>query len=110
MKVDEARTLAKVANELSESYADFAKSMKEATTEAAATKKLWRQKNNSMLIKVGLALIAFPDPTISDILGSMLVAAGAIQMGIRNRSIYVEDLYKEFKNIFKEMKTFKEHI
>jgi hypothetical protein len=71
---------------------------------------LWRKGNNSILIKLGLALIAFPDPTISDIIGTVLVAAGTVQMGIRRRTVYVEDVYKTFHGTLKDMWTIKRSV
>jgi len=38
------------------------------------------------------------------------VAAGAVQAGIRRRSIYVEDAYKSFKDTLKEMRTIKDSL
>ncbi len=71
--------------------------------EARTTNKLWSKGNKSTLIKLGLALIAFPDPTISDIIGTALVAAGTVQIAIRHRTLYVEDVYKKFRDTFKEL-------
>lgn len=110
VKTEEAKTVATAASELSESYADLLQAISEMTREARATKKLWRTGNNSMLIKVGLALIAFPDPTISDIVGSLLVAAGTVQSGIRRRTLYVDDLFKTFHNSLREIRETKQHV
>ena len=103
MKTDEIKTLADAVKELNESYGDLLQAMTDTTKEVKATKQLWRKGSNSILIKLGLALIAFPDPTISDILGAALVAAGTIQMGIRRHTIYVEDVYKTFHDTLKDM-------
>jgi hypothetical protein len=110
MKTEEVKTLADAVKELNESYDDLLQTMTETTKEVKATKQLWRKGNNSILIKLGLALIAFPDPTISDILGAALVAAGTVQMGIRRRTIYVEDVYKTFHHTLKDMWTIKRTV
>jgi hypothetical protein len=107
MKKEEAKTIVTAANELGESYTDLIQAMKETAREARTTKKLWRSGNNSMLIKLGLALIAFPDPTISDVVGSLLVAAGTVQAGMRRRSLYVDDIFKTFQNTLKEIRDVK---
>src|SRR3989337_3887703 len=65
-------------------------SMKGFTGELQSTQKLWRKGGNPVLIKVGLALIAFPDPTISDIIGSALVLAGLIHFKVRNSECTTE--------------------
>lgn len=76
--------------------------------ELRSTQKLWKRGNNSFLIKAGLALIAFPDPTISDVLGSALVAAGLIQLKLRNSTLHVEDVYKIFSKVIKELGAIKQ--
>ena len=48
-------------------------------------------------------MIAFPDPTISDIVGSALVAAGLIQMKMKHSALHVEDVYKTFPQVLKEL-------
>jgi len=50
-------------------------------------------------------LIVFPEPTpISETIGSVLVAAGVVQKGIRSRTLYIEDVYKTFQNTLKEIR------
>ena len=111
MKTDEIKTLADAVKELNESYGDLLQTMTETTKEVKVTKQLWRKGSNSILIKLGLALIAFPEPTeISDIIGTVLVAAGTVQKGIRRRTIYVEDVYKTFHATLKDMWTIKRNV
>jgi len=77
--------------------------------ELRSTQKLWRKGgNNSFLIKAGLALIAFPDPTISDVVGSALVAAGLIQLKLRNSTLHIEDVYKTLPKAVKELGAIKQ--
>lgn len=108
MKSEELKPLVDSVNELSESYAELAHALKGTTREAKRAKQLWRTGKRSWLIKVGLALIAFPDPTISDVVGSAMVAAGLIQEGIKRHTLHVEDLHKTFQNTFQELRTAKE--
>jgi hypothetical protein len=75
--------------------------------ELHSTQKLWKQENKPFLIKAGLALIAFPDPTISDVVGSAMVAAGLIQMKMRNSALHVDDVYKTFPRVVKELGSIK---
>jgi hypothetical protein len=103
VKTENLKALAESVSELNESYADLLSAIKGTAKEARETKKLWRKGNNSILIKAGLALIAFPDPTISDIVGTALVAAGTVQMGIRRRTLYLEDIHKTFQKTFREL-------
>jgi len=92
-------------NELNESYRDLMQAVKGTVKEVKATKQLWRDKNKSRLIKLGLALIVFPEPTpVSETVGIFLVAAGTVQEGIRRRKLYVDDVYKTFQNTLKEIR------
>jgi hypothetical protein len=108
MKTDEMKALADSMKELSESYGDLAQALKGTARGAKATKELWRSGRRSWLIKVGLALIAFPDPTVSDVVGSAMVAAGLVQEGIRRRTLHVDDVYKTFQNTLKGVQSLRE--
>ncbi len=110
----EAENLVELLKEYSESRKQTARvahsAMRGISDELHSVQKLWRQGNKSLLIKVGLALIAFPDPTISDIAGSAMLAAGLIQMKMRNSTLYVDDVYKTFPRVLKELDTIKSQI
>jgi len=104
MKTEEIKTAANALNELNESYADFLQTMKNTTREVKTAKHLWRDQNRSKLIKLGLALIVFPEPTpISETIGACLVAAGTVQQGIRRRTLYADDISKTFRDIIKDV-------
>ncbi|MEM4703844.1 MAG: hypothetical protein QXJ02_02095 [Candidatus Bathyarchaeia archaeon] len=103
MDDDKVKVMIDALNEMSESYSDLAHVMKSTADTAKSAKQLWRSKNNSLLIKLGLAMIAFPDPTISDILGAALIAAGTVQMGLKKRTMYVEDIFKTFQNTLHDL-------
>ena len=62
-----------------------------------------RNNNGSRLIKIGFALVAFPDPTITEVLGWTLVAAGVIQSKIKRSTLQLEDVYKTFPQVVKEL-------
>lgn len=110
MRNNEAKTMVDALNELSEDYADLIQTIKGTTGQVKATKRLWRTGNKSWLIKAGLALIAFPDPTISDVVGSAMVAAGVVQEGIKRRTLYVDDAYKTFQKTMKEIRSVKDTL
>jgi hypothetical protein len=104
MKPEQVRTATKALKELNESYIDLLGAIKDTANTAEATKKLWREGNKSKLIKIGVALIFFPEPTpISETIGGCFIAAGAVQQGIRNRAIYLEDITKTFKSTLKDV-------
>lgn len=108
MKIEEVKAMTDALSELSESYGDFVQTMKGTVKEVKTTKQLWRENNKSKLIKIGLALIVFPEPTpISETIGSVLVATGAVQQGIKQRSLFVDDIYKTFQSTLKEIRNTK---
>ncbi len=99
-----ARNKIECLKELSESYSDFADSFKGFSDELKNAQKLWRAGNKSRLIKLGLTLIVFPEPTpISETVGACLIAAGAIQQGIRKRTLFIEDVPKVYARALKDV-------
>jgi len=111
MNNKELKDLAVSLRESAERQAEAASitrnSMRAFTGELKTTQKLWRKGSSNVLIKLGLALIAFPDPTISDIIGAGMVAAGLVQMKMRNSALHMEDVYKTFPNVIKELSSIK---
>ena len=104
MKPEQVKATTEALKELSEIYADTIGAVKTTASAAADTKKLWREGNKSRLIKIGLSLIVFPEPTpVSETIGACLIAAGAVQKGIKSRAIYMEDITKTFKNTMKDV-------
>lgn len=111
LKTDEIKNAAKALSELGKSHVDILDAVRGTIKEAKATKKLWRDGNDSKLIKIGVALIVFPEPTpISETVGACFVAAGAIQKGIRSRSIYIDDVNKVFQDMVKEVLSFNHNV
>jgi len=104
MRTEDVKSVTKAVNELSECYGDAFGALNGTACGAAAAKKLWRTGNQSRLVKIGVALIMFPEPTsISDCVGACLVAAGAVQKGIQNRALFLEDVTKTFRNTVKDV-------
>jgi len=104
MKPEQVKVATEALNELSESYIDLIGAVKSTANVAANTKKLLREGNKSRLIKIGLSLIVFPEPTpISETIGACFIAAGAVQKGIKSRAIYIEDITKTFKNTLRDV-------
>jgi hypothetical protein len=111
MKLEQAKNATQALNELSESYIDLIGAVKGTANAAEATKKLWREGNKSRLIKIGVSLIVFPEPTpISETIGACFIAAGAVQKGIQSRAIYLEDITKTFKNTLKDVLETSQHL
>jgi hypothetical protein len=111
MKTEEIKSAIKALNELNESYSDLFGALKGSVRDVEVAKKLWRASNDSRLIKIGVALIVFPEPTpISETIGACFVAAGALQKGIQNRAIFLEDVTKTFKSTLKDVWTIKHSL
>jgi hypothetical protein len=104
MKPEQVKNATIALKELNESYIDLLGAVKGTANAVADTKKLWREGNKSRLIKIGISLILFPEPTpISETIGACFIAAGAVQKGIKNRAIYIEDITKTFKSTLKDV-------
>ncbi|HII85356.1 TPA: hypothetical protein HA273_01985 [Candidatus Bathyarchaeota archaeon] len=104
MKVEEAKALAKSVTEVAEGQKESCRVISDTGSQAAATKKLFREGNKSNLIKLGIALIVFPEPTpISEIVGGSLVVAGAVKQGIKNRAAFADDIGRDFKKALKDL-------
>ena len=104
MKPEETKILVKSLTELSESGKDLFYSIRSTAQQAKAGKKLWREGNKSRLIKLGLAIFVFPEPTpVCEIIGAGVIAAGLVQKGIQSRAIYLEDIPKTIQNTYKEL-------
>ncbi len=110
IKKEEFKALTTSVKELSSSHVDLVQSLSGAANGAAGTKKLWKAGNKPWLIKAGIALIVFPDPIVSDVVGTMFLAAGAVQEGIRRQAVYVDDLPKAFQSAMKELKGSKDLV
>lgn len=109
--MEQVKATRKALTEMSESYVDLLKETKATAQNAHATQQLWRAGYKSRLIKIGVALIVFPEPTpISETVGACFVAAGAVQKAVRNRSLFVEDVKKTFQTTMKEISTIKQNI
>jgi hypothetical protein len=111
MKIEEAKTAAEALTELAENEQDFSNAIRGMSQDVKSTKKLWREGNKSRLIKIGVTLIMFPEPTpISETIGACFVAAGAIQKGIQSRSMFIEDIKKTFQSTLKEVYSTKHNL
>ncbi len=97
---------------MSKMYGQINNTLNKTADEAKELKKLVGNSNgkiqNSLLVKAGMALILFPDPTITDLIGSTLIAVGLLKN--RNRSLTITDVCKEFQKNIKEMRALTEKI
>jgi len=103
MNSQELKAVTQALHELSLSSSETVSAISGFSNELRHSQRLWRKGGTSRLIKIGLALIAFPDPTITDILGSALIAAGIVQLKMKRSALHVEDVYKTFPKVMKEL-------
>ena len=102
--VQNVKETAKAVHELTESYVDAHRALKTTARESSQAKKLWREGNQSKLIKIGVACIVFPDPSpVGEIIGAGFLLAGAVQKGIRDRSAYLGDVRNNLDKVLKEL-------
>jgi len=104
-KKEEITTLTTALHEFGLSRAEAIGVVSEAVKESSSVHSLSKKKDNSLLIKVGLLLIAFPDPTISDLVGTFLISAGLVQKKIKRSSLHMEDVPATFQEIIKNLQT-----
>lgn len=111
MKKEEIESVVVMLRELGLSYKETANVMSEVVRELKLSKPLWKRNNGSTLVKVGLTLIAVPDPFIvTDVVGAALVTAGVIQTKVRNSKLHIEDVYKTFPKIVKELEALRGNL
>jgi hypothetical protein len=109
--MEQLKTTKKVLTEMNESYLDLLKATKETARDVHATQQLWRAGNKSRLIKIGVALVVFPDPTPTTVIvGGCFIAAGAVQKAIKNRALFAEDVTKTFQSTLKEISAINQNL
>jgi len=96
--------------ELGLSYEETLDAMRGVAKDSHFVGRLWKKGDETRLIKIGLALIAFPDPTVTDILGTALVSAGIIQAKIKRSTLHIEDVYKTFPKLIRELQMSKREL
>ncbi len=110
-KVEQLKATRKALTEMNESYLDLLRETRSTAQTAHDTQQLWRTGYKSRLMKIGVALIMLPEPTpISPAVGACLVAAGAAQKAVRNRSMFVDDVKKTFQTTMKEISSMKQNL
>ncbi|RLI21467.1 hypothetical protein DRO54_03605 [Candidatus Bathyarchaeota archaeon] len=99
------RTLSNSVKELSSSYAETLENFRGFSECLKSTKSLWKEYDKSKLVKIGLTLIALPEPTpLSEMIGASILSVGLIQQRMRNNSLHINDVYKTFRDVFKNLK------
>lgn len=110
-KLEKAKQTTKAVQELTETYAETYRAIKSTTKQTEQTKKLWKEGNKSNLIKIGIAIIVFPDPSpVGEIIGAGFLVAGAVQKGIQSRATYLGDIKKTTESTLRELRRIQSEI
>jgi hypothetical protein len=100
----ELKTTATVLQELGLNYQETPEVMKGVTKDLRSTKSLWKDGDKSRLVKIGLTMIAFPEPTpISETLGAFILSLGLIQNRMKKSTLHIEDIYNTFQDVNKKL-------
>ncbi len=115
MESDDLKKTVNILRELGVDWRENRAIMKSVAKGNRTTKesigRLCKEGNQGSMIKIGLALVAFPLPiVVDDILGCSFLAAGLIQRKIKNSALYLEDINKAFPRLFKELQKINEDI
>jgi hypothetical protein len=106
---EDLETIVIALRELGLSYEETVKLMSGVTKDVKSLRSLWGKpsaggQKGSRLIKLGVALIAFPIPTvgIKKSLGATLIAAGLLKE--RMKHMHVADVYSTFQEVNRELR------
>ena len=110
VKKEEIEMFIAALHERGLNHEEAVKVVNEAIREAHLVKNLSKKKDTSLLVKVGLLLIAFPDPTISDLVGALLVSAGLIQTKIKRSELHMEDVHNTLHGVMKDLQTMRREL
>lgn len=112
MRYSELKELVAAFRELSLSYEEFGSVSSEVADKVRPLKHLIGEPNtkaeNSWLLKACMALIAFPDPTISDLMGATLVAAWLIKN--KMKQITAVDVYRKFQEVIGKLEDIRQEL
>jgi len=110
-ETEELSDVVGVVRELGLCYEETLGAMNGFAKELKFTKRLWREGNESRLLKIGLTLIAFPTPVpFDDIAGLILLSAGLIQTKMRNSALYADDICRSFPRIINELNAIRQDL
>ena len=62
-----------------------------------------KKELGSRLIELGVALFIFPEPVISDITGTALIAAGMAMKGMNRNTLTIADVHRELHQYLNEI-------
>lgn len=97
MKIEEAIRLSRDLRFIGQTFNDATRTIGDTTQATKSVKRIFGccrgDDLSSKLIAIGAACVIFPEPFISDIVGSALLAAGMLAK--KRRGLTVNDIFKE---------------
>jgi len=106
MKPEELKNVATMLRELGLSYEETLDVMRVVAKDSHFVRRLWKDGDKAKLVKAGLALIAFPEPTpISETLGACVLSLGLIESKMKRSALHVEDVYTTFQKVIGNLQT-----
>lgn len=108
MKTEELKKISNMLSEMGLTYEETVEAMEGFAKEIHSARSLFKKRDRSKLVKLGLALITFPEPTpISETLGAFVLSAGLIQSKIRQSALHIEDVFSTFQAVVKDLESIK---
>jgi len=106
VKPEELKNVATMLRELGLSYEETIDVMRGVAKDSHFVGRLWKDGDKSKFVKIGLALIAFPEPTpISETLGACVLSLGLIENRMKRSALHVEDVYTTFQEVIGNLQT-----
>ena len=106
MKPEELKNVATMFRELGLSYEETLDAMRRVAKDSHFAGRLWKDGDKARLVKAGLALIVFPEPTpISETLGACVLSLGLIESRMKRSALHVEDVYTTFQEVIGNLQT-----
>lgn len=107
-KINDPSTLIKMLQELGISYQETIDLLSKAIKESRSTRRELGigddKASMSPLIKLGATMFLVPIPVVTEVLGMILISAGLIQSKVKGPILQINDVYKTFSQINKELK------
>ena len=111
VKPEELKNAALALRELGLSYHETLDAISGVANDLGSVKHLWKIGDKSRLIKIGLALITFPEPTpISETLGVFVLSLGVIQTKMRQSTLHIDDVYNTFQEVIRGLHTVNKEV
>lgn len=111
MDPEEAREIIKDIRVIGQTYREVFNAMNSVSNVIKPVKRLFSDEKSrfgSKLITAGVALIVFPEPIVSDVMGTTLIAAGTLISRIREPNVV--DIYRELRRINRSLGSFNREV